>query len=277
MKVGQVWRSAAMAVLAAVATTVCVGEDKTPAKDTIPLPDNKTVEFAMLKVPGGKITLKDENGKEKEYEIKPFWMGQYEVRWDEYDVFWEARDIPGMNKEKLKTLQDAHLRPSKPYEPPNRQWGREGWPAGSMFCVEAKNYCKWLSERTGKKYRLPTEAEWEYVCRAGGAPVRLKGKDLKEVAWFGDNSDEEPHHVGKKKPNVWGFYDMLGNVGEWVIRDDGTECIAGGTFRDDAEDVHSGARESYSPKWQAKDPQEPKGKSWLASGPFVGFRIVRED
>jgi formylglycine-generating enzyme required for sulfatase activity len=275
MRIATCWRAAAVVLLA---VSVCVGDDKTqPSKETIPLPDNKTVEFNMLRVPAGKITLKDENGKEKEYQIKPIWMGQYEVRWDEYDVYWMALDVPGITKAKLEALQDAHLRPSRPYSPPDRDYGREGWPAGSMFCIEAKNYCKWLSERTGKKYRLPTEAEWEYACRAGGAPVQPKGKDLKDVAWFADNSDNEPHHVGEKTPNPWGFHDMLGNVAEWVIRDDGTECVAGGSFKDEAEDVHSAAREKYSPKWQAKDPQEPKGKSWLASGPFVGFRIVRED
>src|SRR5205085_10151857 len=140
-----------------------------------------------------------------------------------------------------------------------------------------KRYCDWLSEKTHHKYRLPTEAEWEYACRAGGPPVIPNKKELNEVAWYETNGDQQTHHVGKLKPNAWGLYDMLGNVGEWVILLDGSTALAGGSFQDEAESVNSGAREPYSAKWQAKDPQDPKGRSWLASGAHAGLRLVRED
>src|SRR3954454_1444499 len=109
MKIATWWRAAAGVL---VATCACAGDDKAPSKETIPLPGNKTVEFTMLRVPGGKIILKDENGKEKEFEIKPIWMGQHEVRWDEYDVYWLALDVPGITEAKLKEMQKARLRPS---------------------------------------------------------------------------------------------------------------------------------------------------------------------
>jgi formylglycine-generating enzyme required for sulfatase activity len=258
--------------LLAVAAWSCRAEEKPKTvDDTIP---NTTVKFTMVQVPAGKITIKDKDGKDAEFAIKPIWIGKTEVTWDEYDNFWQCLDLP---KDERGPAVKSKSRPSAPYEPPDRGWGHEGSPAGSMFCREAKRYCEWLSKKTGKKYRLPTEAEWEYACRAGGPPVKLEKGPLKEVAWFADNSDDMTHPVAQKKPNAWGLYDTLGNVAEWVIRADGTEAVAGGSFQDEAEDVNSAARAVYSPAWQRKDPQDPKGQSWFSNGGHVGFRIVRED
>ena len=270
-------RGAAGMVLAA---GVCWAEDKPALKgmtDKIAVP-NTTVEFTLVQLPAGKITLKDKDGKDKEFEIKPISIGRNEVTWDEYEVFYLALDLPEIERSGVKSDRlVVRARPSVPYEPPDRNWGHDGWPAGSIWDREAKRYCEWLSTVTKHKYRLPTEAEWEYACRAGGPPVKPEKKDLKEMAWYADNSDQQTMHVGKKKANAWGLYDMLGNVGEWVTLMDGTTALAGGSFQDEAEDVHSGRREPYTPKWQTKDPQDPKGKSWLSTAPHAGFRLVRED
>jgi formylglycine-generating enzyme required for sulfatase activity len=137
-----------------------------------------------------------------------------------------------------------------------------------------------LSKLTEKKFRLPTEAEWEFACRAGDPPIALNPKPLGDIAWFAGNSDDKPHAVGKKRPNSWGLYDMLGNVGEYVIRDsrDDKGLIAGGTWSDEAGDVQSTSREPYSPKWQKTDPQDPPSTAWFYYDLHrIGFRVVMEE
>lgn len=245
--------------------------------DRIRLPGS-TVEFGLVKIPAGQIVMRDKDGKERVHEIKSIWMGKTEVTWNEYDVFWMVLDYP--EHERWKVRQKAlreQTRPSLPYAPPDRGWGHDGFPAGSMQLLCAQAYCKWLSENTGHRYRLPTEAEWEYACRAGAAGrVRFNRAELGERAWFEMNSEEQTHAVGQKLPNAWGLHDMLGNVAEWVVGNDGVGVVAGGSYKDEAVDVESGAREAYHPYWQRSDPQEPKAL-WLSDGGHVGFRVVRED
>jgi formylglycine-generating enzyme required for sulfatase activity len=126
--------------------------------------------------------------------------------------------------------------------------------------------------------------------RAGGGPIRPDATALAKAAWFRGNAGDEPagrtdqehdkrHPVGKREPNPWGLYDMLGNVGEYVVRDptDDKGLLAGGSYRDDAKDVHSAARERYAPDWAEKDPQDAKDADWLWYTYHVGFRVVMED
>ena len=182
-----------------------------------------------------------------------------------------------MPPEQRKPSVETESRPSNPNGNPHGSWGPEGFPAGRIHHLSAKQYCEWLTRRTGKKYRLPTEAEWEYACRAGGDRAEPKCNDLKQAAWFLNNSEEQPHEAGKKKPNAWGLHDMLGNVAEWAIAADGTPVVKGGSYVDEAADVNSSSRRPFDPAWQRDDAQSPKGRSWLANGEHVGFRIVRED
>ena len=231
----------------------------------------------MIQLPPGKIILKDKDGKEAQHEIKPIWMGKYEVRWNDYDPFWQRIDL---DIKQIRDGVDAKSRPSKPYEPPDAGYGVDGFPAGRIHFVAARQYCDWLSKQTGKKFRLPTEAEWEYACRAGGPPLKPDAKELDRVAWYQKNSNDEPHAVGKKAPNAWGFYDMLGNVAEFIVvdPDDKTRgVLAGGSYSNEADKVSSDTREPYSKEWNKQNPCDPPGVGWL---PFVhraGFRVVMED
>ena len=130
-----------------------------------------------------------------------FEIAKYPVTFEEYDLFCEDT-----GKEK----------------PNDNGWGRGRRPVINVSWHDAKEYCKWLSKKTGKNYRLPTEAEWEYSCRAGTTTKWSFGDDeseLKKYAWYYDNSKGRTHEAGKKEPNLWGLYDMHGNVWEWCEDD----------------------------------------------------------
>lgn len=237
--------------------------------DTIP---GTLVTFNMVPVPAGTVTIQTENGPQ-EVEVGPFWIRETEVTWDEFDVY-----------AFLDTLEEVAgeyvIRPSKPYGAPDRGFGHRGYAALSMSYGVAATYAQWLSLKTGHTYRLPTEAEWEYACRAGQTEDPGTDKDnLQKVAWYWDNSFDKTHPVKSLQPNAWGLYDMLGNALEWCTRQDGnledTPVACGGHYNSKAPQVSCSARLYQDPSWQATDPQIPKSIFWLTDAPFIGFRVIR--
>jgi formylglycine-generating enzyme required for sulfatase activity len=240
------------------------------------------VTFDMVAIPSGNFV----RDKTKKVQVAAFWMGKTEVTYDEYQLFFEESRDP--EPKPPREGPDAVTRPSPPYIDFTLGMGKVGgFPANSMQQYAALMYCKWLYAKTGVFYRLPTEIEWEYACKAG---ADIPEEKLADYAWFQGNSSEKYHQVGLKKPNAWGLHDMLGNVSEWVLdhfhSDPATRnespvfldkyadaVVRGGNFQDPANLVRSTARLPADPVWNRRDPQIPKSIWWNADAPFVGFRI----
>ena len=183
-------------------------------KVTIP---NTTVSYDMVGVPAGEFLMgspavKDEQPEHK-VTVTAFWMQAHEVTWDEYRLFMFANQAGEIAHK--DELVDAVSRPTRPYVEMSFGMGINGFPAISMTQHAANKYAEWLSAKTGEFYRLPTEAEWEYACRAGARFVRRHR--LGDYAWYAANSNGKYQKVETKKPNAWGLYDMLGNVMEWTL------------------------------------------------------------
>ncbi len=251
--------------------------------------------FMMGSATGGKGRKMDE-GPAKKVLISSFWMGAYEVTYDEYDAFFKDETFTRNNP-----VADAVTRPSPPYIDLTLGMGKQGgFPANSMSQYGALMYCRWLYKKTGVFYRLPTEAEWEYACRAGSISAYPFGNDttgLSDYAWYENNSDNRYHKTGLKKPNKFGLYDIMGNVAEWTLdqydenyfnRPEASiqnpvikptarhpRTLRGGNYKDAATELRSANRLKSDPAWNRRDPQIPRSRWWNADAPFVGFRLVR--
>jgi formylglycine-generating enzyme required for sulfatase activity len=293
--------------------TPATGGEMKPYTNTIP---GTRVTYAMMPIPGGEFVMgspdkeqgrKPDEGPQHKVKISPFWMGQCEVTWNEYELFMYP-DEERRTRATVPTdaagdkLADAVTHPSKPYVEMSFGMGKDGFPAISMTQHAANKYCQWLSAKTGQFYRLPTEAEWEYAARAGTTTTYFFGNDkskLGDYAWFETNSDFKYQKVGKKKPNPWGLYDIYGNVVEWVLdqydpdfykqcaSNGGTtdpwnkatkpypHAVRGGSWDDEAGMCRSAARRGSDRSWKMQDPQLPKSIWYFSDAQFVGFRIVR--
>jgi formylglycine-generating enzyme required for sulfatase activity len=232
-------------------------------------------------------------------------MGKCEVTWNEYEVFMYPDDEKKLREtnpteDYVNKVSDAVSRPSKPYVEMSFGMGKDGYPAICMTQHAVNKYCHWLSAKTGHFYRLPTEAEWEYACRAGTTTTYSFGNEpakLGEYAWFEENSDFKYQKVGRKKANPWGLHDMHGNVWEWCLdqyeldyqklagslaQDPWNKAtkpyphsVKGGSYDDPAPRLRSAARRGSDPSWKMRDPQLPKSIWWHSDAQFVGFRLVR--
>jgi formylglycine-generating enzyme required for sulfatase activity len=272
------------------------------------------VSYDMVPIKAGKYKMgspdneegrKPDEGPQHDVEIGAFWMGKHEVTWNEFELFMYPNEEKKTRESKnvdptINTLTDATTRPTQPYVEMSFGMGKEGFPAISMTQHAANKYCQWLSAKTGHFYRLPTEAEWEYAARAGTTTKYFWGdaadpKTVSEYCWWQNNSDFKYQKVGKKKPNPWGLYDILGNVIEWTL--DGYDpefykkspvsnpwnkatkpyphSARGGSWDDDAGKLRVAARRASNADWKIQDPQLPKSIWYHTDAQFLGFRIVR--
>jgi formylglycine-generating enzyme required for sulfatase activity len=208
--------------------------------------------------------------------------------------------VRALAEEARKPPVDAVTGPSPYYKDPSSEWGGGKRPAMMITWLNAMTYCRWLSKKTGKRYRLPTEAEWEYARRAGGpGPYALEGgpDKLPERAWSEETSDSKTQEVAKKKPNAWGLYDMEGNVAEWVLDFYGPNAyganakgavspegpakgefhsVRGGAYLTPAQDLRAAARGAEEDWWIKEDPNRPSSRWWLPEMSFIGFRVACE-
>lgn len=250
-------------MLTTLALTVLASQNPSTFEQKIP---GQLPSFVMVKLPDGEITVDG-----KKHTIKNLAIGQTEITWEIFDIFAYRFDLTQEEQAKGVELQS---RPSKPYGAPDRGFGHKGFAALGMTYQSAQAFVKWLSAKTGKTYRLPTSAEWEYAARAGAA---AEPAPLTDHAWFWDNADDKARKLASLKPNPWGLHDVLGNAAEWVTMPDGEGAVAGGHFYSKAEEVKFTAREKYDPSWQERDAQIPKSKWWLSDGEFIGLRVVCEN
>jgi formylglycine-generating enzyme required for sulfatase activity len=251
------------------------------------------VSFKMVAIPAGNFQIgsgaaqaDSDESPQKKVTLSAFWISEHEVTFEEWDVFFKDSSIP-----QAKEL-DGVTRATPQYIDLTWGMGRDPkHPTNSMSQQAAMMYCKWLYMRTGVFYRLPTEAEWEYACKAGSTDP----KKLGDFAVYKDNSGEKFQLVKSKKPNAWGLYDMLGNLSEWTLdqydptyyqkitsKDPVTtpgakypRTVRGGSFVDESSVLRCSNRIPSDPKWNQRDPQVPKSRWWLTDGMFVGIRLVR--
>ncbi|HSM06776.1 MAG TPA: formylglycine-generating enzyme family protein [Longimicrobiales bacterium] len=247
-----------------------------------------------------------DEGPMHEVTVSPFWMTVHEITADQYAPFrYETFDDDTGPQGPGTFDVDAVSRPSPPYEDPGHGMAKEDHPATGMTRMNALYYARWLSEKTGRLFRLPTEAEWEYACRAGGDGPWGRGTEgtgdpaaPDGTAWYAETSGGSHHPVGGLAPNAWGLHDMHGNVAEWVMdgyredaygRDEaalpvadpregdawrGRGVVRGGAFDDPAERLRCAERFPETPAWKRRDPQIPKSRWWNTDSPHVGFRLV---
>ncbi len=239
-----------------------------------------------------------DEGPRRAVTVSAFYMGVHEVAYNEHAIFrYRDRDSQA-SAAGVAFDPDIVARPSPPYEDPAHGMGNQGYPAGGVTQWGALQYAKWLSDKTGEFYRLPTEAEWEYACRAGTTTAFSFGDDpalAADYAWYYENSSETLQPVGGRAANPWGLHDMHGNVAEWTLDQYAADAygaheganpwvqptrlhprtVRGGAFDDDPEALRCAARLESSLKWKRRDPQIPKSMWWNTDSPFVGFRIVK--
>jgi sulfatase modifying factor 1 len=285
------------------------------------------VSFKMIAIPGGTFQMgspddepyrRPDEGPVKEVKVSPFYMAEIEVSWKEYLAFYAQTNRQGktavLTDLSKVTSVDAIIGATPPYGQPDQNWGKGLRPVISASYHAAETYCKWLSIVTGKHYRLPTEAEWEFAARGGtetpyffpGNPKKFMKKKLfssrrdttmiNRYVVYKENSQAKTQLPSFVLPNPFGLKNMLGNVGEFCsdwyapdayskLRDGVTDpagpttgkehVVRGGSYRSEADQVRSAARDyTHTKEWLRTDPQSPKSIWWYSDCFYVGFRVV---
>ncbi|CAA6817867.1 MAG: Unknown protein [uncultured Sulfurovum sp.] len=249
-----------------------------------------TLEMVHTEAKGRSFMMGSEDGHDNEKPVHEvsftydFELGKYPVTIEQYMYFVHDTDshypewLEEGNKYNIETGDNDYY---KKLDLLNLE--RQTTPIVGVNWKDAVAYCKWLSEKSGQDYRLPSEAEWEYACRAGTPTKWSFGDDEEELenyAWYNKNSKGKTQPVGTREPNPWGLYDMHGNVWEWCQDSwvdsydntprDGTayknestssKVLRGGSWGDD--DINS--RSAYRSSWD---------DDYIRCN-YVGFRLLR--
>jgi len=243
--------------------------------DHAPTP-NRQVPFEMVLVPGD-----DASG------IEPFYMATTEVTWAMLEAWSYGEDIKDLEdgSELMRDLIASGLRPTPLYGDPKTivQMHADANPAMAVTKLTAQGYCKWLSEQTGRRYRLATEDEWVHAFTLGGGmPDDLAAASWhRETALIDDFDEEDIRYfaspAGTKAPNALGIYDMLGNVSEWVIGTGTEDVVRGGSYITPAAELGADWREVADwDEWNAGYSQRPYSRFWYTSHYRIGIRLVCE-
>ncbi len=227
------------------------------------------VDFEMVMVPSDPATG-----------TQPFYIGKHEVTWDEFMPWVQGKDLD--SEEQVGEERALKLRPSAPYGSVDRNFGMYRRPALSMSRKSAELYCQWLSEQTGRPYRLPTETEWEHAYTMGGSDPKaspsMEDADLiatyDENAWDDSIGDWATTQIGKREPNTLGIHDMAGNVAEWVTDTGDERVVRGGHFESPLDELGVGRLVEDMDEWNRDYPNEPKSQWWYVNARWVGLRVV---
>jgi formylglycine-generating enzyme required for sulfatase activity len=290
--------------------------DEAAMKDYVSKIPKTGVPYDMVAIRGGEFLMgsppdepkrKDDEGPQVRVKVSPFWMARYETSWDQYDPFMISKrprnkDGTLLYPQHLKdpTPADFVSSPTSPYTEMDFNMGYEGFPAICMTHHAANKFCEWLSFQTGHFYRLPTEAEWEYACRAGTTgSYSCPTTELEQFAVLDPKQIRVGYEkIGAKRPNPWGLHDMHGNVMEWCLDQyrrnaysqwEGNPVVdprtrpktryprvaRGGSWYDPEEELRSARRIPSRPDWQTQDPELPKSLWYLTDAHWLGFRVVR--
>jgi formylglycine-generating enzyme required for sulfatase activity/tRNA A-37 threonylcarbamoyl transferase component Bud32 len=195
-----------------------------------------TIDMKFKLIPAGTFRMGSQDGESgrqlsegPQHEVKiskAFYLGIHEVTVGQFRAFVEATGHRTEGEKKGIFVWDGQAVGWKPEVPPKLSWRDPGWPQTDVHPVvginweDAVRFCQWLSDKEGKPYRLPTEAEWEYACRAGTTTAYSFGDSadrLEKFAWIDTNAGGKTHPVGQLAPNPWGLFDMHGNACECCV------------------------------------------------------------